>query len=226
MNLSDLLKTKEQDRNYQWDEQFFKLITQAEVGLLSMDPQQGPDGWPYLICETLTSQHNFEADQVEPVQKIIQWLATKGIGLVVNPRREPYPDFVFSYGMIWSFRETGFFMRPELAQTAGQMEYDQNNIYSGEPTTQYLPMYVRKVIKDFMADQGVYNPKVLMISPDQKNYDLAFSLESLGHPPEKEHAGIAEAISWFLPPHYSIVLISEVGLPAFKELYSSHENLN
>jgi hypothetical protein len=40
----------------------------------------------------------------------------------------------------------------------------------------------------------------------------------LGNPPTKEHQGIAEAISWFLPPHYSIVLISETGLPPFAAL--------
>ena len=31
----------------------------------------------------------------------------------------------------------------------------------------------------------------------------------------EEHAGVAEAIAWFLPPHYSVVLVSETGLPDF-----------
>jgi len=224
MNLNQHLKVKEQDRNYNWEEQFFKLITSSEVKLISQDPQQGPDGWPYIISETLKDVGATVDDHIESVQKLIFWLSTRGIGLVVNPYREPYPDYVFSYGMIWSFKETGFFMRPDLAQTAGQVEYDQSKITTGLPTEQYLPFYVRKVLKDFFRDQGVHDPKILMISMDKKNYDLAFSLESLGSPPEKEHAGIAEAISWFLPPHYSVVLISETGLPQFQSLSAENKS--
>ncbi|MFN3454751.1 MAG: hypothetical protein ACK41T_07295 [Pseudobdellovibrio sp.] len=228
MNLRDHLTVKEQDRNYTWDEKFFKLISESEVALLSQDPQQGPDGWPYIICETLTdnNQKKHDVDSIDSVQKVIHWLSTRGIGLVVNPYREPYPDYVFSYGMIWSFKETGFFMRPDLAQQSGEIAYENNKITTGAPTEQYLPLYVRKVLKDFFRDQGVLIPKILMISPDQKNYDLAFSLESLGNPPASEHAGIAEAISWFLPPHYSVVLISENNLPAFADLYNPKENYN
>lgn len=226
MNLSQHLKIKEQDRNYNWEEQFFKMITSSDVSLLSQDPQQGPDGWPYLISETLNEANTSKSENIESVQKLIYWLATRGIGLVVNPYREPYPDYVFSYGMIWSFKETGFFMRPDLAQDAGQIEYDNTKIVSGPPTEQYLPNYVRKVLKDFFRDQGVHDPKILMISMDGKNYDLAFSLESLGNPPEKEHAGVAEAISWFLPPHYSVVLVSEAGLPKFESLADSKSSMN
>lgn len=227
-NLQEHLKVKEQDRNFAWDEKFFKLFSEIEIGLISNDPQQGPDGWPYLICQTLTpsNQSQFDGDRIESSQKVMKWLSTKGIGLVVNPQREPYPDYVFSYGMIWSFIETGFFMRPDLAQASGKVEYHNDKIYSGVPTEQYLPLYVRKVLKDFFNDQTVFNPKILMISPDEKNYDLAFSLESLGNPPETEHAGIAEAIAWFLPPHYSVVLVSEQGLPKFTELFSPAQLMN
>ena len=57
-----------------------------------------------------------------------------------------------------------------------------------------------------------------MISQDNIHFDLCFSLESLGNPPDNEHEGIAEALSWFLPTHYSIVLISEKSLPEFLPL--------
>ncbi len=215
--LPDLLKVPEQDRNFAWEEKFFKKFSDEQVRLLSKDPQQGPDGWPYLICETFGKDTD-EAHEVETTQKLFFWLSTKGIGLVVNPRREPYPDYVFSYGMIWSFRETGYFLRPDLANKSGEAAYENNKITTGVPTEQFLPLYVRKVLKDFFRDQSVLAPKVLMVSQDGTNYDLCFSLESLGNPPAKEHAGVAEAIAWFLPPHYSIVLISEKDLPAFVAL--------
>lgn len=224
LELTQLLNTPESDRNFTWDEKFFKFFSEANVKLMSSDPQQGPDGWPYLICETLPNLNHSsvigDTSEIESVQKLLHWLAQKGIGLVVNPRRQPYPDYVFSYGMIWSFRETGYFLRPDLVQKqeSNQVQYESTQIKTGTPTNEFLPLYVRKVLKDFFRDQNVFNPKILMVSADGQNYDLCFSLESLGNPIEKEHAGIAEAIAWFLPTHYSIVLISEKGLPQFLEL--------
>ena len=50
------------------------------------------------------------------------------------------------------------------------------------------------------------------------SYDLCFSLESLGGPPNQEHSGIAKALSWFLPQHYSVALVKEEGLPSFFDL--------
>lgn len=223
MQICELLKTPEQNRDFSWDEKFFKSFSEQQVRLLSQDPQQGPDGWPYIICETLGTNDSAETadDAIESTQKLFQWLAGRGIGLVVNPKRQPYPDYVFSYGMIWNFRETGYFIQPHLAQKTtenSEIDFQNKKISSGPPTEVYLPLHVRKVLKDFFRDQAVLNPKILMISTDEKNYDLCISLESIGNPPVAEHAGVAEAISWFLPTHYSIVLVSEAGLPKFHDL--------
>jgi hypothetical protein len=217
--LDSHLKTKEEDRNQAWDEKFFKLLSESNLKVLSQDPQQGPDGWPYLMTETVSGGAS-ENESVDSAQKIFQWLATRGIGLVVNPKRLPYPDFVLSYGMIWSFRETGYFIKyqPEADKNKKLEIENLGPGQFGEPTQEYLPGYVRKVLKDFFRDQSVFDPKVLMVSVDQKNFDLCFSLESLGNPKSEEHEGILEAISWFLPPHYSLALISEKNLPSFKSL--------
>lgn len=215
--LEEHLKIKEEDRNSAWDDKFFKLIADANLSILTQDPQQGPDGWPYLIAETTTP--NQVSLNVDSAQKIFHWLSTKGIGLVVNPRRTPYPDYVFSYGMIWSFRETGYFIKFHEIKPSDKLQINENSqIKTGPPSMEYLPQYVRDVLKDFFRDQNVFEPKVLMISTDAVNYDLCFSLESLGNPPAEEHQGVLEALSWFLPPHYTIAVISEKGLPAFNIL--------
>ncbi len=212
------LLTKEEDRNQIWEEKFFKLFSESQISILSEEPQQGPDGWPYLMCATL----NEDSDNIgiiENAQKVLHWLSTRGIGLVLNPMRTPYPDYVFSYGMIWSFRETGYFMRYENISIEKKIIFDaQTKTKFGAPTTEYLPTYARQILKQFLLDQGVISPKILMASQDDKNYDLCFSLESFGHPPQTEHDGILEAIAWFLPPHYSLALISEKGLPPFGDL--------
>jgi hypothetical protein len=218
MQLSEHLKTKEEDRNQAWDEKFFKMLSDSELKIMSEDPQQGPDGWPYLIAETLPAGRD-DGDKIDSTQKILHWLSTRGIGLVVNPRRLPYPDYVFSYGMIWSFRETGYFMKYNTHNPASDFKIDDKiSAKTGPPTAEYLPTYVRQILKNFLVDQGVFNPRILMIAVDGVNYDLCFSLESFGNPPESEHKGILEALSWFLPPHYSIALVSDQGLPAFENL--------
>lgn len=211
MNLNELTQVSDEQRDPQWEVDFFMQLSQSNLNLLSQDPQVGPDGWPYLMTET-------SVDAQEPAQKVLQWLATRGMGLVVNPHKS-YPDYVFSYGMVWHFKETGLFYRAKPEVSTGSFELkDGAPLHAGEPTPQYLPQYVRNILKDFFRDQSVFAPRILVMSADRINYDLAFSLESLGNPPVKEHQGIAEAISWFLPPHYSIVLVSEKGLPPFVNL--------
>lgn len=209
--LQNLLLTPMESRDPNWENKFFNVLTNSNLSVLSADPQIGPDNWPYLMTE-------YNEESTESVQKIIHWLHDKGIGLVVNPTKD-YPDYVFSYGMIWSFKETGYFYKTADKIETGVVEIQkESTCYYGAPTPEYLPTYVRRILKEFFRDQGLLNVKILMLSTDNKNFDFAISLESLGNPPQNEHEGIAEAISWFLPPHYSILLISEKNLPAFIDL--------
>ncbi len=212
------LKIKDDDRNQAWDDRFFKLFSDCQLKMSSPDPQQGPDDWPYLMTDVGTPATENSESQ-DSAQKILHWLSTRGIGLVLHPLRLPYPDFVFSYGMIWSFRETGYFIKYEDRDESKLLSIDTvDNAQFGPPTEAYFPDYARKILKAFLADQSVFTPKILMVTTDGTNFDLCFSLESLGSPKQDEHDGILEAIAWFLPPHYSLAIISEAGLPAFINL--------
>lgn len=206
--MEDLLKVPDDQRDAAWEERFFHALVHGKLKVLSPDPQQGPDGWPYLLAAT-------GDDATEPAGKVVHWLSEKGIGLVVNPQRD-YPDFVFNYGMIWNFKETGLFTVNAEEAVGGSVELKAGqSLLAGPPNPKYLPDYVRGILRDFFRDQGLFGVKILVISQDGKHFDLAFSLESLGNPPEREHQGIGEAVSWFLPAHYSILLVSEKGLPDF-----------
>jgi len=160
-----------------------------------------------------------EEKSQDSVQKILHWCATKGVGLAVNPTKE-YPDYVFTYGMIWHFRQTGYFFKDQMDIKNGIVELkQQDEIRAGSPSVEFLPEYVRSILREFFRDQAVLNPKILMLSQDGgKQFDLCFSIESLGNPPTKEHQGILEALSWFFPPHYSLMLISEKNMPPFFNL--------
>ena len=204
--LMEVLKTPDDARDLAWENRFFQAVSMANLDIFTEEPQSGPDGWPYLLTKS-------EEDSTEPFQRILHWLSDKGIGLVVNPHKE-YPDYVFTYGMLWHFKETGLFFREQPSIKEGVFEFKVGDIkQAGEPGPEYLPGYVRKVIKEFFVQQGVLAPKILAFSLDGKSFDLAFSIESLGNPKESEHEGILEAIAWFLPPHYQVSLVSEVELP-------------
>jgi hypothetical protein len=208
-SLETLFQVPVERRDANWETNFLSAFADSNVRLLFQDPKPGPDQWPYLFVQT--------GGEV-PARDVVNWLATRGIGLAVNPQKNT-PDYVLTYGMIWNFKETGKFFGESPTRKAGEFSLQNGQqLWAGKPSEQFLPKYVRAILKQFLLDQGVYAPKVLMVSEDQKNYDLCFSLESLGAPPEKERMGVAEALSWFLPSHYSITLLSEKVLSGFEQL--------
>jgi hypothetical protein len=211
MNLDTLITTSEDNRDAKWETLFLSEFPNSNITLIDPQPKVGADGFPYLFAKT-------EAQAKEPVLNVFHWLSTKGLGLVVNPQKK-IPDYIFTYGMIWYFRETGRFYGNPPQESSSKLELEEGmSVFAGPPSESYLPAYVRTALKQFLNVQEIKEPKILVLSKDRLNYDLCFSLDSLGHPPEHEHAELAEVLSWFLPPHYSLVLIKEEGLPKFTDL--------
>ncbi len=213
MDLNELSRIPQEQRNTSWEDQFLASLALGQVAPLSPDPFIGPDGWPYFGVSTEASKNQ------EPTQKILCWLSSRGIGLVVNPQKS-VPDFVLNYGMIWFFCHTGRFIQRVNFQNSNshqeKVEYSPSTLaHAGTPTEEYLPTSVRQVLKSFFMDQAVFNPRMILLSQDRKHYDLAISAESLGSPDESEWADLVEALSWFLPLHYSVVIIREKGLVPF-----------
>lgn len=192
-------------------QEFLSSPQSQKVKLLSPDPQEGPDGFPYMMTSS-------EGEGDEPFLHLVQWCADKGIGLVVNPQKEN-PDLILTYGMMWNYTERGEFLtdsppRKEL----GEIRLENNKpLFAGVPSDGYWPARHRKIFKEFLLQQGIVQIKVLMLSEVENGpMDLAFSLESLGSPKAQEWQGILEAFSWFFPRHYSLSIVSEKniqGLP-------------
>lgn len=211
LELAKLVSQPESYRDEEWERAFFEALPEAKLKIDGEEPKVGPDGWPYLFVRTSN-------DATEPAHKVIDWLSTRGLGMVVNAHKS-LPDYVFTYGMIWNFRARGEFVTEAEPVHTGEVKFEKGQkLLAGPPSKEYLPDYVRKVLADFFGQQGVKDPRILVLSTDKKHFDLCVSLESLGSPKKEEHQGIAEAVSWFLPHHYSIVLASENGLPQFHSL--------
>ncbi len=220
LDLVNLVSQPDAARNGEWERAFFQALIEGNVVVENPEAQPGPDGWPYLFVRT-------GHDATEPGTRVVQWLASKGIGLVVNGHKE-FPDYVFSYGMLWNFAERGEFLTvspPSDQALSGSIELKEGQkVLAGPPTPEFLPTYVRDILSHFFAQQEIFTPKILVLTTDQKHYDLCFSLDSMGNPSQDEHQGIAEALAWFLPAHYSILLAREEGMPLFHPLKEAPAN--
>lgn len=212
LDLYQLISQPETYRDDEWERAFLQSFIDAQVALVSDEAQKGPDGFPYLFVKT-------SAEGKEPVSRVVQWLSERGVGLAVNPHKM-MPDYIFTYGMLWNYRETGQFIANNPPSPADRVTYkDEDKWVFGAPTDKYLPAYVKRVLREFFTAQKIPVPKILVAtSPDFSQTDLLFSLESMGSPAQHDHQRLAEVISWFLPLHYSIVLANESGLPKFTTL--------
>ncbi len=207
-----LVQLPESQRDSGWEQHFLKQLVEQDVLVLDEPPRTGPDGWPYLQARTGSGVGQ------EPFVKVLRWLAGRGIGLVLNPHKM-VPDYVFTYGMLWSYAESGWFFKPLKSQPGQVVLGSGEKPIIGVPTEAFLPPYVRSVIREFLRAQGFESPKILaMTDPTFEQADLLFSLKSLNGLAEEDHAVLAEALSWFLPPHYGIVMAIEEGLPEFAVL--------
>jgi len=212
LNLVSLCSQPESLRDLEWERAFLQALVDGSIDLENKEATQGPDGWPYLYAKTTNSA-------TEPFLRVLEWLSKRGIGLVINAYKD-MPDYVFPYGMIWGYKEYGqFFEATSNESIPDKVIFEKGQkVVAGPPTEQYLPIYVREILKEFFNSQGIEEVKILVISKDSDHYDLVFSLDCLGNPPTHEHQGILEAIAWFLPNHYSVVLAEESGLPKFFSL--------
>lgn len=211
MEFNQLIQQPEALRNEEWESDFLTQFVQLKVQLDGDQAKAGPDGWPYLHVRTT-------GEGAEPVMQVIQWLAAKGIGLVVNAHKM-VPDYVFTYGMLWNFAETGRFADPAGARATGQADYTGKKMIFGPPTEKYLPPYVRTVLRDFLRAQGFVQPRILVATTaDYLETDLLLSIESIGGLAATEQRRFAEMLGWFLPLHYSLILAGEKDLPPFHPL--------
>lgn len=207
-NLNDLTNSKLNARNQDWESQFLKTFVEreCEVVVMSEDVQMGPDGWPYLYVNTDLKHEGFK----DKALNVVQWAYDHAVGLVINPQKEK-PDYVFNFGMIWSYVHRGAFVN-----FFDDSYQDETPVYIAKVTDDIIPNHAQHIIKEYIASAGVQSPRAALITRDKVHYELAFAIESLNNPPSNEHQGIAKGLSWFLPTDIPVVLLYE---KKFQELY-------
>ncbi|MGE4130166.1 MAG: hypothetical protein AB7F86_00930 [Bdellovibrionales bacterium] len=213
MEFDQLVQLPESARDEAWERRFLDAILQMRVDVLNNgETVRGPDGWPYLSVKT-------GGEGEEEFSKVVRWLAGRGIGLVVNSFKM-VPDYVFTYGMIWNFVETGRFITPWEVPLPGEVHLaPESRPLIGPPTEKYLPSYVRSILRELLGQQGFSKPLILVATTgDFKVQDLLLARESVGSLSATEQRDLAEALSWFLPLHYSLVFVDKKEFSGWIEL--------
>ncbi len=184
------LEIEDKNRDKNWDHSFLNMFPKCNISIAHDLPQQGSDGMPYMLISSSKSSK-------EPATKLLSWAHNKGVGIVLNPDKD-FPDFIFTYGMIWLFKETGRFLaKPFNINTAQKLA---------------IPSYVRSILRQFFLDQGVYQAKFSILKNNKNTFDICFCANSLGDPPQSEHTGILKTLSWFLPQHYPIAIVKNTNV--------------
>ncbi len=211
MDFRQLIQLPESKRDEAWEKRFLQTFAQEKVGIVDDGrPVNGPDGLPYLRVKT---------EGEEPVEKVARWLAGRGIGMVVNAHKM-IPDYVFTYGMLWNFAETGSFLHPQPTPARADEELIvPEGAMIGAPSDSYLPPYVRSVLREFLAAQGIHDPQVVVIT--DKTYtqtDLVFNQQALGDLTPQDQGSLAQILSWFVPMHYNLAFAPEGSLRGWVNL--------
>lgn len=212
MDLKQLLAVPAKERDMAWTSEFFRVFPQSKLSLFKEESAPGPDGFSYAWV------------QIDPVKggeipalDMISWAAQKNLGLVVNPNQE-FPDYVFTFGMLWNFVTHGRFAdlsRSNDLSTSQHANVNSPVLMKGPPNPEFLPPWVRQSIKDFLTENGFLTPKWQVVSLKEKHFDFVFSQESFRLSQPEELKTMAEALSWFFPPEIGVIFASEKELAGF-----------
>lgn len=235
--LSQLLSQPESLRDPIWEEQVLNCLPNALVHVLSPEPQAGPDGWPYLFIEIKEShcEHKFMDLIHDLVKKGIglvinphkyspDFIFTFGMiwyyqlhghfksePHMINTQRQKDQQKTMQIPQKFTSSTT------KMENSNEEMTQDfiistQSTAQLFSPSLEYWPTEARKSLKNFLNQQGIFSPEVVMVQIDSHSPEFCFTLESFGHPPKENHQGILTALSWFFPSHYYLSLIDKQSL--------------
>lgn len=153
--LYDLFQVPKDQREDDWVAQF--LAAAPEASMAAGDPQVlvGPDGFPYFALHTPPAGEAFHAFSVN---HILPYVLKDGVGIVFNP--ESGPDYVFSYGMLWSLKEFGGVDGDPADEKAGKVPKkvhiaeQEEEVLVAQPSATYFPPYARQVVRKFFEQNG------------------------------------------------------------------------
>lgn len=211
--IQELFQVPHENRNDNWTNQFLSHVTTASFRCSDLQVISGPDGFPYfqlLMPESGTSFQCYVVDNM-----VDDFLLEKGLGIVINPNAGN-PDWVFSYGAILSYKLYGDFYTNAGIRFSMDIQdetiHGDEDVMVAQPSEVILPIYTRRILKQFLVENGIQNPKIfLMMRGEDQNitHDLVFNITPNSFENEEHYRAVMQNIAWFLPSQYSFVGLDE-----------------
>ncbi len=216
--LAELLFVEREHRDAEWTRRFYDAIVDASMATSLDQILRGPDCFSYFVLNMPPPRRD-----VEPfsLSHVLDSCLENSLGVVIEPEPGP-PEWVFRFGQLWSKKEFGKFdltLEPQPDSALPEMPAPERPshlegkpaVLVGQPSNIYLPEYARKAVKQFLVNQGIANPGVLMISnPSQSPAEtIAFSVFSEDFPDLDHFRNFMQHLAWFFPPHYRLSSVNK-----------------
>ncbi len=211
-----LLAIPHEKRTELWESEFLQAIILASFR--AGDPQVtvGPDGFKYFNLFLPEPNQPFNCFVIDHMKD--DFLLADGLGVVINPRSNA-ADWVFTYGDILNLKLNKAFYTYDLDslfQGAPEDEVleEDSEALVGQPSEEYLPFYTRKLIADLLKQNGIEEPKMMLMMRKTSGgtgfkKELVFNLTPQQFPSEEIFRAVMRSISWYLPRGYTFSGASE-----------------
>jgi hypothetical protein len=217
--LDDLFKAPREQRDNGWKERFYSAVVDASMATTPQQVLRGPDGFPYFVLNLPPAGEPFETFCVSHVLDVC---LDNGFGIVIQP--DGNPQWVFTYGNLWSLKEFGNF---EIARSAQPLKEQDGSpgerptaavggklqpVLVGQPSASLFPPFARKTIKNFLEKSaGSESAKVLLLNDarEEPQQALVFPVfvEDFADPSDFER--VMYRLTWFFPSHYRLATLAK-----------------
>ncbi|MGY3089420.1 hypothetical protein ACVWYF_002468 [Hymenobacter sp. UYAg731] len=216
--LYELTSVPKPDRDDDWNAAFLANLSAASFRCGNPQIIQGPDGFPYFQLFLPEAGVSFQCYVIDRMKD--DFLLERGLGVVINPTNTG-PDWVLSYGDILNFQLQGQFYTtgetPFSKQLTDEVLESKEEVMIGQPSELLLPQPTRNILREYLTNNGVASPKVLLMMRHLANgpgisQNLVFNITPQHFDSEEAYRSVMQRLPWFLPRHYSIVGMREESL--------------
>lgn len=213
--IDQLIQIPYEQRDSQWDESLIANLPEASFTCGNPQVIAGPDGFPYFQLFLPEPGVAFQCFVINRMKD--DFLLENGMGVVINPV-ESGADWVLTYGDILNLHLNKVFYTTEGHSFAGERRNEvvdeEEQVMVAQPSEALWPLFARKVLRDFLLQNGIEEPKILLMmrhhKGDSLTQDIVFNITRNDFQEEGHYQSVMHAIRWFLPQHYSYAGMEEI----------------
>ncbi|MEO8876267.1 MAG: hypothetical protein ABI461_11815 [Polyangiaceae bacterium] len=202
-------------RDDAWRAAFKEAVIDASLASPKEQVMRGPDGFPYFV---LTRPPVAEEFTPFCISHVLGHCTSSGIGIVIEPG-EKGPEWVFSYGDLFSLRAYGSFAGDPVDQDAPGPKIEvlekDRHVMVGSPSEEFFPAWARRVLSGFLKSAAnIETPGVLvMVDPTRApSRNLVFNVHPEDFESQADFQKIMNMLGWFMPPKRSCIALSKGAL--------------